>query len=111
MMKKFVCMLWAFILVLSLVGCSGKSVTPDYEDVASFESALNNGENLTGKTVKITVDKFVPDSAFGYNIQTGEHLNFCSSTNPNVSVGDTLIVEATEISSFMGSYIIYYEKK
>ena len=107
--KSVIAVLVVFVLTLS--ACSGKEITPDYADAASFEAALNNGEDLTGKTVKITVNKLVPDSAFGYNIQTGEHLNFCSSTNPGVKEGDTLIVEATKITSMFGSYIITYEKK
>lgn len=61
--------------------------------------------------IKFTVDALVPNSAFGYNIQTGEHLNFCSPNNPDVSVGDTLVVEVTEVSSALGSYIISYDKK
>lgn len=110
-MKKFLTVLILFALTLSLVGCGSNEVVPDYEDVASFEAALNAGENLTGKTVRITVDALVPNSAFGYNIQTGEHLNFCSPNNPDVSVGDTLVVEVTEVSSVLGSYIISYDKK
>ena len=109
-MKKII----AIILVVSLMAvcltaCGEKTVTVDYEDAASFEAALNKGENLTGKTVKITVDTFVPDSAFGYNIQTGEHLNFCSTKNPGVKVGDTVTVKVTEIDSILGSYIISYD--
>ena len=110
-MKRILTVLLLLAFMLSLVGCGSGNVTPDYENAASFEAALNAGEDLTGKTVKITVDALVPNSAFGYNIQTGEHLNFCSENNPNVSEGDTLIVEVTEVSSVMGSYIIYYNKK
>ena len=93
--------------VSMLVACSGDAV--DYPNVEDFEAALNNGEDLTGKTVTFTVNKLVPNSAFGYNMQTGEHLNFCSTENPNVKEGDTVTVEVTEISSMLGSYIIKYE--
>lgn len=99
------------VFMLTLCACSGKEITPDFADAASFEAALNNGDDLTGKTVKITVTKLVPDSAFGYNIQTGEHLNFCSSTNPGVKDGDSLVVKVTEVRSMLGSYIIAYEKQ
>lgn len=111
MMKRFLIGLLLLSFIFSLAGCGSGNITPDYEDAASFEAALNAGENLIGKTVKITVNTLVPDSAFGYNIQTGEHLNFCSEKNPNVSEGDTLIVEVTDVSSVLGSYIILYEKK
>ena len=108
-MKKRILAL-VFVLLL-LAGCGAQEVVPDYADVASFEAALNTGEDLTGKTVQFTVDKIVPNSAFGYNLQTGEHLNFCSSSHPKVSVGDTVIAEVAEVKSVLGSYIIYYEMK
>ena len=97
------------LAVSVLAGCGSSEVTPDYPDAASFEQDLNAGEDLTGKTVTFTVKKFAPDSAFGYNLQTGEHLNFVSSSHPGVDVGDTVTVEVTQIESFMGSWIITYE--
>lgn len=108
-MRKILVSLILAVLALTLAACGSNTAAPDFEDTASFEAALNNGEDLVGKTVKITVDELVPDSAFGYNIQTGEHLNFCSPTNPGVSVGDTLTVKVTEVASILGSYVIYYE--
>lgn len=108
-MKKLLAILLSLTLVLSLVACGEKvEVTPDY-DVVAFEQALNNGENLTGKTVVVTVNELVPNSAFGYNIQAGEHLNFCSPDNPNVKVGDTITVKVGEVTSMLGSYVISYE--
>lgn len=108
-MKRFLVALILAVMALTLAGCGTSTAARDFENAASFEAALNNGEDLIGKTVKITVDELVPDSAFGYNIQTGEHLNFCSPTNPGVSVGDTLTVKVTEVASMLGSYVIYYE--
>lgn len=84
--------------------------TPDYPDAASFEQALNAGEDLTGKTVTFTVKEFVPDSAFGYNLQAGEHLNFVSPTHPGAKAGDTVTVKVTEVQSALKSWIISYEK-
>jgi predicted RNA-binding protein with TRAM domain len=108
-MKKFVVLLSAFMmLTLVLTGCG--TVKPDYT-TKQFETALNKGENLEGKTVSIEVDKLVPNSTFGYNIETGKHLNFVSGENPNVKKGDKLIVKVTKVQSVVGSYIITYEKK
>ena len=108
-MKQLLAILLSLTLVLSLAACGEKvEVTPDY-DVVAFEQALNNGENLTGKTVVVTVNELVPNSAFGYNIQAGEHLNFCSPDNPKVKVGDTITVKVGEVTSMLGSYIISYE--
>jgi len=110
-MKKILfCLLLSFTVILGLTSCGNKEVVNvDYDNVVSFESDLNNGEDLTGKIVIITVDAFVPNSAFGYNIQNGEHLNWCSQNNPKVQVGEKLTVKVTEIRSLLGSYIIYYE--
>ncbi len=91
--------------------CSGKpkEVAIDYTDVTDFEAALRSGEDLTGKVVMFTVTDFKPDSAFGYNLITGEHLNFCSSRNPGAKIGDTLTVKVTDVRSLLGSFIISYE--
>lgn len=110
MRKLSIILILALALVLMLAGC-GEEPTPDYADAASFEAALNTGLDLTGKTVQFTVTAFVPNSTFGYNMQAGEHLNFCSSSNPKVSAGDTVIVEVTEVSNVLGSYIISYKLK
>lgn len=83
----------------------------DYLDAASFEADLNAGADLTGKVVQFTVDKLAPNSAFGYNMQSGEHLNFCSDANPDVSVGETVTVEVTEVKNTLGSYIIRYKMR
>ena len=109
-MKKLLAVFMSLIFVLSLAACGGNAeVKADYEDVVAFEEALNNGEDLTGKTVVATVNKIAPDSAFGYNLQAGENLNFCSPENPNVKEGDTITVKVKEVMSLLGSYIISYE--
>ncbi len=81
---------------------------PDYDDAETFEAALNAGKNVTGKTVRFKVNGLNPNSAFGYNMYAGEHLNFCSPGNPCRKKGDTVQVKVTRVISFLGSYIIYY---
>lgn len=110
-MKKITSVLLSLLLLISLAACGAKDVQPDYPDAASFEAALNTGADLTGMTVRFTVGEVIPNSAFGYNLQAGEHLNFCSNSNPKVSAGDTVTVEVKEVSSMMGSYIISYKMK
>lgn len=105
-MKK----LSVLLLALGLLTACGGASEPDYT-TEQFEEALLNGEDLSGKTVSVTVDELVPDSAFGYNIQTGEHLNFVSSKNPNVKKGDEIVVKVEEVESVLGSFIITYEKQ
>lgn len=108
-MKKKLSAIVIALLLISLVGCGAAEVTPDYTDAASFEAALNTGADLTGKIVQFTVSEVIPDSAFGYNLIAGEHLNFCSSKNPGVSAGDIVTVKVTDVTSMLGSYIIDYK--
>lgn len=79
-----------------------------YSDIASFEAALNDGEDVVGSVVTFTIADIAPDSKFGYNLQAGEHLNFCSDDDPKVSVGDTVTVKVTDVSNFLGSFVIRY---
>lgn len=110
-MRKNLSLILIIVIILSslLTACS-ESVEVDFSNVDDFEAALNEGEDLTGKVVTFTINKLVPNSAFGYNLQTGEHLNFCSATNPGAKGGETITVKVTEIKSVLGSYIISYEK-
>lgn len=102
------------ILMVIMTACGKTEKEPeikvDYNDATVFESELVQGADLTGKTVKVVVDNLEPQSAFGYNIWAGEHLNFVSDTNPGVEKGDVIIVKVTEIKSIFGSWIISYEK-
>jgi hypothetical protein len=108
-MKKFMLSVVVMLVVLgAMVGCSA-GMTPDYTST-ELEAALNNGEDVAGKFVEVDVKKFEPASAFGYNMQSGEHLNFVSSDNPGVKEGDTIVVEIEKAASMFGSWIITYKK-
>ena len=100
------------MLSLLLCSCGGGpgGTEVDYGDAAAFEEALNRGDNLENKTLMFTVTELHPDSALGFNVCGGEHLNFISSRDPDLKVGDTAGVKATEITSLLGSWIIKYEK-
>ena len=106
-----VVLLVSAMLSLLLCSCGGGSsgTEVDYGDAAAFEEALNRGENLENKTLMFTVTELHPDSALGFNVCGGEHLNFISGRNPDLKVGDTAGVKATEITSMLGSWIIKYE--
>ncbi len=108
-MKKLVCLSMLLVFVFVLVSCGNNDVSVDYDSAAAIEEALNNGEDVIGKVVTFEVNKLVPNSAFGYNMQAGEQLNFCSEKNPKMEEGDTVTVEVTEVSSVLGSYIISYK--
>ena len=96
--------------IVLLCGCATKEYAVDFESAETFEAALNRGENLVGKTVRFTANDLKPQSFFGYNVISGEHLNFVSSENPDVQIGDTVTVKITSIDSMFGSWIIRYEK-
>ena len=87
-----------------------EAVVIDYGDAESFEAALNEGKNLEGKVVRFTAKEIHPNSAIGFNVWAGEHLNFVSSRNPDIEVNDTVTVRTTTIESISGSWIINYEK-
>ncbi|KRL99744.1 hypothetical protein [Liquorilactobacillus satsumensis] len=108
-MKKIRMVFIVLLSVLFLVSC-GTAKKADYTTVQA-EQALNKGKSIDGKTVKIKVDKLVPNSAFGYNIETGKHLNFVSSENPKVKKGQSIIVKVKKVESSLGSYIITYSKE
>lgn len=116
----------ALAAVMLLAGCSGKSKKSnlfvesisteqikniiDYGDAESFEKALNDGKNLEGKIVCFDVIEYHPNSAWGYNLWAGEHLNFVSSSQPDIKEGDTVIAKVITVESHFGSWIINYEK-
>lgn len=72
------------------------------------ESALNANKDIEGKTVKFKVQKVEPNSAFGYNLETGKHLNFVSDNKPKVKKGEVVIVKVKKVTSTLGSYVITY---
>lgn len=109
-MKKIFKALLSVTLFFVLTACESEPVEPDYTTTEA-EAALNAGEDIVGKTVKITVDTYVPNGTLGYTIQTGEHLNFISPSNPDVKEGDELVVKVTEVTNVLGSFVMNYEKQ
>ena len=108
-MRKYRMIIVAVLCVALMTAC-GKGAM-DYDNAVAFEEALNNGENTVGKSVLVEVTGLVADSAFGYNLLAGEHLNFCSKEKPKneINVGDTVCVKVTAVSIVKGSYIIRYK--
>ena len=102
-----------FALAGFLSSCGDKDtserIVPDYSTAEMFESALNSGEDTIGKTVCFVVDTIKPNSAFGFNIWSGEHLNFISEENPGVSEGDSMTIKVDEVENFLGSWLIKYD--
>ncbi|MBR6156988.1 MAG: hypothetical protein IKQ27_08515 [Lachnospiraceae bacterium] len=96
-------------IIVSIIGCCACGATiPDYNDAASFENALNNGENVVGKIVTFNVLAISPDTEFGFNLWSGDHLNFCSQEIWDVQRGDELTVKIQSVANVGDSYIIRY---
>ena len=126
-MKKRISLLLVFIMIITLNSCgkdgssseSSVAVTEatvnqvilDYGDEQAFEAALNNGDDLVGKTVVFKAGEIHPDSKLGYNIWSGEHLNFVSKDDPGIKVGDSVAVRITKVENmFTDSWVLNYEK-
>ena len=72
----------------------GKSVY--YRDEVAFENALNSGDDVTGKTVTFIVNSVHPDSILGFNLWSGEHLNFVSDSDPEIKAGQAVTAKITK---------------
>lgn len=127
-LKKAMSVTVTALIALTIVGCSNnksdktsgntsakttqqqkpKPKVADYPNIKDAEIALGKGKNLKGKTVQFKVKKLEPQSAFGYNMETGKHLNFVSPENPNVKKGDTVFLKIKKIKSVLGSFVITY---
>lgn len=104
--------LLSICILFSLSACSSSdsSNSADYKNAEAFESALNDGDNVVGKTVKFHADSLHPESKYGYNIWAGEHLNFISADDPGIKRGETVVVTVTSTSQLdNGSWLIYYD--
>lgn len=116
-MKKILVIFLAVLMILALAACEGEKACGncgarssgtsqycsscgmrllDYYDAASFEAALNEGEDVTGKIVQFCVEEYAPDSFIGINCHAGEHLNFLFKNELDVKAGDTIIVRITK---------------
>jgi hypothetical protein len=84
--------------------------TLDYSDVASFETALNEGEKVKGSIVRFEVNDYKPNSILGINCLAGEHLNFISEEELDVGKGNVITGRITEEpTKSLGSWVIFYD--
>ena len=56
-MKKTILVVLTIIIMSVLVGC-GSKVNVDFENASDFETALNTGEDLSGKVVNLPLLKW-----------------------------------------------------
>lgn len=112
MMKKKVALVFVLVIVGTLVlsACGNKAPqreSPyDYMDAETFEKALNEGEDTVGKTVEFVINDVKPDSALGYNLWAGEHLNFLPIEKPEAKAGESIVVRVISVEMFVDSWVI-----
>lgn len=81
-----------------------------YQDAESFEKALNERIDVTGRTVSFIVKEYRPNSLIGINCWAGEHLNFISDEELDIDSGDIITGKVSKKpTKFMGSWKIPYE--
>ncbi|GEM_PF-3933724 len=113
---KLTALLLSACLCLMLFGCGSKdeseddNIYIDYGDEEAFELMINAGEDMVGKIVRFTAKELHPDSAVGYNIYAGKHLNLVSTGDPGIAQGETVVVRILTVDTFIGSWLLTYER-
>ena len=100
----------AFILILTACGTKTSQKEADY-NIEAFENALNNGEDLTDKTVVFKVEKTSHNILSGnYKLLAGSdnNLSFNSKKNPKISKNDIVILKVKKITGESETYNISY---
>ncbi|WP_314087240.1 hypothetical protein [Pseudolactococcus chungangensis] len=99
-----------FLLILTACNTTATQKKADY-NIDSFENALNNGEDLTDKTVVFNVEKTSHNILSGnYSLLAGtdNNLSFKSKKDPKVSKNDIVIVKVKKTTGLSGIYNVSY---
>ena len=104
----------SLVLILSLVfalsACGGDLFsTTDYPNVDQLEQALGVNGDPSGKTVRVKVEKTIPNAAQGYIVVQGK-FNFCLSSDPGVVPGNTVTFKITSITRQTDAIYVYCTK-
>ena len=117
-MKRLIALLLVLAGVLvCFAACGGEEkkdepqeeeeITIDYPNVSDFEAALENNENVGGKTVTFTVNEIDTGSMYGVLYKSNDKLAFIVTGAADVKVGDELTV--TVMSSRMALNVRYID--
>lgn len=104
--QKALCFLVLLAMSAALAACGPRA---DYSSAESFVSALRDGKDVEGKTVRFVVKDVFSGADWIYNIQAGENLYFISNTDPQVEKGDTVTVRVNATVNLFGKWLIDYE--
>jgi len=94
-------------LVMLLVGCGEKY---DYT-MNELELALMMGEYVSGSTALIEVRDVSLNPVLGYVIHSGQSMHFVSHEQPDVKIGDEIVVEIISYVDVYGEFTISYERR
>ena len=108
-MKKAASIIVSLVLLLafalSLSACTDIFSTVDYPSISNLEQAISMNGTTTGKTVKVTVEKIIPDAPQGFIVQQG-NFNFCLASDPGVAVGDTVTFKISNVARHTDAFYV-----
>ncbi|MCJ1994898.1 hypothetical protein GYN24_09930 [Lactococcus piscium] len=112
-MKKIIFISFSLLCLAILASCGKNATTQTSADynISSFETALDNGEDLTDKTVVFNIEKTSHNILSGnYSLLAGNdnNLAFKSKKDPKVAKNDIVILKVKSTSGSSGKYNISY---
>ena len=107
--SKIVSIVLILSFVFALTACTDLFSTTDYPTVDKLEQSLGVNGDPTGKTVKVTVERTIPNAAQGYIVQQGK-FNFCFSSDPSVVPGNTITVKISSVTRQTDAIYVYGTK-
>lgn len=112
-MKKLIFISFSLLCLAILASCGKNPTTQTNADynISSFETALDNGEDLTDKTVVFNIEKTSHNILSGnYSLLAGNdnNLAFKSKKDPKVAKNDIVILKVKSTSGSSGKYNISY---
>lgn len=103
----------SLVLILSfafaLSACTDLFSTVDYSSVSQLEQSISMNGNPEGKTVKVTVERTIPNAVQGYIVVQGS-CNFCLSTDPGLVPGNTAVFKITKVTKQTDATYVYCTK-
>ena len=103
----------SLVLILSfafaLTACTDLFSTVDYPNVGNLEQSISMNGSPEGKTVRVTVERTIPNAVQGYIVVQG-NCNFCLSSDPGLVPGNTAIFKITSVTKQTDAFYVYCTK-
>lgn len=108
-MKKKISILVGLIIALfGMFLAYGWRISADYR-VDSLMTALESGEDVTGKTVDVKATSVNDNTLLGYIFYTKNELVFVNPEDQGIRKGFSGKVKIKEAKKVLGSWVIFYE--